>query len=310
MRSSRGPILGGAALILALGVAARPASPPTPAEWARYSVLTPAGPAEPPPEIFRKLKRLVYSEHTVQKGEFSAWHLAKLYGTNAMSLQATRGDEMVILFPGMRVMVHNQDGMLYRVRKDSESLSEIAKKFHKDPAAVKKFKEEVVRVNRLPGAALLSEYELEKDELILLPKIRMSFDTYRFPFREAGWHRISSRFGNRFHPILGRRKFHEGLDLPKPWGTPVYPARSGIVAEAGWREGYGLLVVIRHTDGATTRYGHLSKVHVKPGMVVQRGKSLIGRVGSTGLSTGPHLHFEVRDKHGRAINPQSKIGRR
>ena len=113
----------------------------------------------------------------------------------------------------------------------------------------------------------------------------------------------------RYHPILKRTRFHEGLDLPRPWGTPVYPARNGRVIRAGWSSGYGLLIVIRHSDGDTTRYGHLSKIYVKPGQLVSRGKTMIGRVGSTGLSTGPHLHFEVRDKYGHPINPMKEIGR-
>jgi murein DD-endopeptidase MepM/ murein hydrolase activator NlpD len=112
------------------------------------------------------------------------------------------------------------------------------------------------------------------------------------------------------HPILKYRRRHEGLDLPKPFGTPVYAARSGRVIKAGWAEGYGNMVEVRHADGASTRYGHLSKVVVSEGQWVQRGKSLLGRVGNSGLSTGPHLHFEVRDRNGRAVNPRSKIGRR
>jgi murein DD-endopeptidase MepM/ murein hydrolase activator NlpD len=101
---------------------------------------------------------------------------------------------------------------------------------------------------------------------------------------------------------------HEGLDIPKPYGTPVYPARSGRVTLAGWHEGYGMLIEIRHFNGEATRYGHLSKIYVKPGDVVQRGKTLIGRVGSTGISTGPHLHFEVRDRNGNPVNPMGTIG--
>ena len=80
--------------------------------------------------------------------------------------------------------------------------------------------------------------------------------------------------------------------------------------DAGWNEGYGQLVVIKHNNGETTRYGHMSKIMVKPGDIVQRGKTMIGRVGSTGISTGPHLHFEVRDRNGKALNPTAKIGKR
>jgi murein DD-endopeptidase MepM/ murein hydrolase activator NlpD len=86
--------------------------------------------------------------------------------------------------------------------------------------------------------------------------------------------------------------------------------RHGRVIEAGWHEGYGQLIEVRHFNGESTRYGHLSKIYVKPGDVVQRGKTMIGRVGSTGISTGSHLHFEVRDSNGRALDPNKVIGRR
>ena len=71
-------------------------------EWTRYSGLTPAGDVEPPPELLKRVKRLLYFDHRIVKGEYSAWHLAKKYGTTAMALQATKGDEMIILFPGQR----------------------------------------------------------------------------------------------------------------------------------------------------------------------------------------------------------------
>ncbi len=299
-----------AVLALAVTVGVRAQSAVSHLDWNRFSVLTPSGPEEPSPEFFKKVKKLVYSEHRIAKGEYSAWHLAKKYGTTAMSLQTTKGEEMLILYPGMKVWVHNKDGMLYEVKKDSQTLDEIVGRFHREPRAAQRFKESVVAANRLPGRALLGEFTFERGQRLLLPKISMVFDTYRFPFAGGGPTRISSRFGYRYHPILQRRKLHEGLDLPKPWGTPVYPARSGKVIEAGWKEGYGQIVIIRHADGATTRYGHLSKVHVRAGQVVERGKTLIGRVGSTGLSTGPHLHFEVRDRNGKAVNPGAKIGRR
>lgn len=280
-----------------------------PTEWVLHSVLTPAGPDEPSPEVFAKVRRLVYADHKVRKGEYSAWHLAKTYHTTAMSLQTTNNDELILLYPGKKVVVHNKDGLLYEVKKGSETLNQIVAKYHREKAARERFKESVVVANKLPASALLGDWEFEKGERILLPKITMTFDTYRFPFA-GGWARVSSRFGSRTHPVTKVRRFHQGMDLPKPWGTPVYPSRDGTVVEAGWSGGYGQLIVIRHRDGYTTRYGHLSKIYVKVGQVVHRGKTMIGRVGSTGLSTGPHLHFEVRDRAGRAVNPGAKIGRR
>lgn len=103
---------------------------------------------------------------------------------------------------------------------------------------------------------------------------------------------ISSGFGLRVHPILGTRRFHAGTDLSAPQGTPVLAAYPGEVALADSAGGYGLMVAIRHENGTQeSRYAHLSEIYVRPGDIVERG-DVIGLVGSTGLSTGPHLHFE------------------
>lgn len=275
----------------------------------RFSVLTAPGPDEPNPEVLAHSRRLLYGEHKVKKGEGWVGNLAKSYGTTLTALQATNNNEFVLTYPGMRMTVHNHDGQLYEVRKDSETLDAIVAKFKVGAEDRRKFKELVVRVNELPGVALLEPYEFERGDRVLIPGVKINFDTYRYPF-ESQFVRISSRFGSRYHPVLKRRRMHDGLDIPKPYGTPVYPARSGRVIDAGWNEGYGQLVIIKHNNGETTRYGHLSKITVKVGDLVQRGKTLIGRVGSTGISTGPHLHFEVRDKNGKAVNPTQKIGKR
>jgi murein DD-endopeptidase MepM/ murein hydrolase activator NlpD len=105
---------------------------------------------------------------------------------------------------------------------------------------------------------------------------------------------ISSAFGWRLHPIGGEMRFHSGTDLSAPQGTPVLAAFSGKVDIADFVGGYGLTVVLQHNKGdEQTLYAHLSEVFVKPGEEVKQGE-VIGRVGSTGLSTGPHLHFEFR----------------
>jgi murein DD-endopeptidase MepM/ murein hydrolase activator NlpD len=105
---------------------------------------------------------------------------------------------------------------------------------------------------------------------------------------------ITSAFGWRLHPILGESLFHSGTDLGAPQGTPVLAAFSGKVAIADFMGGYGLAVVLQHDNGTEeSLYGHLSEIFVKPGETVKQGE-VIGRVGSTGLSTGPHLHFEFR----------------
>jgi murein DD-endopeptidase MepM/ murein hydrolase activator NlpD len=109
----------------------------------------------------------------------------------------------------------------------------------------------------------------------------------------SGVDRVSSTFGNRRDPFSGGRAFHAGIDYPKPSGTLVLSAGYGKVTFTGERSGYGKLVEITHGNGLVTRYGHLSAFLVKKGQVVETGMP-IAKVGSTGRSTGPHLHFEVR----------------
>ncbi len=106
--------------------------------------------------------------------------------------------------------------------------------------------------------------------------------------------KLESSFGGRRNPFGGGSyEFHTGQDIDAPWGTPVVAGASGRVSFAGWQNGYGQLVIIDHGGGLTTRYGHLSQIEVSQGKSVLRGE-LLGRVGSTGRSTGPHLHYEVR----------------
>ena len=105
--------------------------------------------------------------------------------------------------------------------------------------------------------------------------------------------KISSRFGFRKDPFNGRSAMHNGMDFKAPRGTPVRATGDGVVIKAGRNGGYGKVVEIRHKDGMISKYAHLSRIHVKKGQRVSVGK-VIGKVGSTGRSTGPHLHYEIR----------------
>jgi murein DD-endopeptidase MepM/ murein hydrolase activator NlpD len=120
-----------------------------------------------------------------------------------------------------------------------------------------------------------------------------------FSFPVSG--RITSPFGMRFHPILHRYKLHTGIDFGVGIGTPIHCAGNGVVVHAGWWGAYGNAVIVDHGGGITTLYGHMSKVLCRNGQNVQRG-TVLGLVGSTGWSTGPHCHFEVR-KNGVPVNP-------
>jgi murein DD-endopeptidase MepM/ murein hydrolase activator NlpD len=126
---------------------------------------------------------------------------------------------------------------------------------------------------------------------------------FRFPLRNFT---LTSAFGRRISPISGRLSTHNGLDLAAPAGAEVYAARDGTVVEASENSVYGKYIVIAHNDGWTSLYGHLSSINTGLRTKVKAG-ILIGRVGSTGLSTGPHLHFELR-QNGKAQDPVRLLG--
>ncbi|MDN2567356.1 peptidoglycan DD-metalloendopeptidase family protein [Aquibium sp. A9E412] len=116
---------------------------------------------------------------------------------------------------------------------------------------------------------------------------------------------LTSRFGVRRDPLIGTPAHHSGLDFRAATGHPVRAAGAGTVVTAGWNGGYGRMVEIRHADGLTTRYAHMSKITVRKGQEVGPG-TVIGKVGSSGRSTGPHLHYEVR-RSGEAVDPAPYI---
>lgn len=118
--------------------------------------------------------------------------------------------------------------------------------------------------------------------------------------------RLSSGFGQRRHPILGKRAMHSGIDIPGPLGTPIHASEGGVVRFSGKAGGYGSMIEIDHGNGMRTRYAHLSRLLVAPGTPVARGEA-IALMGSTGRSTGSHLHFEVR-VNGRAADPLAYLG--
>lgn len=115
--------------------------------------------------------------------------------------------------------------------------------------------------------------------------------------------RISSGYGSRRHPLLGYRRMHKGMDIAAPYGAPIYSATDGVVVFAGRNGGYGNFVKVSHAGGYATGYGHMSRIAVRSGTRVRKGQ-VIGYIGSTGISTGPHLHYELY-RNGAAVNPNS-----
>ncbi|MTI93909.1 MAG: hypothetical protein FH749_00240 [Firmicutes bacterium] len=117
------------------------------------------------------------------------------------------------------------------------------------------------------------------------------------------WGRISSPFGWRRHPLSGGQDYHTGIDIAGPsiYGNSVFATGNGRVTFAGYRSSYGYLIIVDHGYGLQTYYAHLSRIRVQSGQVVEKGQ-LIGNVGNSGASTGPHLHYEVR-RYGSPVNP-------
>ena len=140
------------------------------------------------------------------------------------------------------------------------------------------------------------------------PRLQSAIQSPRnIRLRRVGMFQVSSKFGWRVDPITGEKSLHAGIDLPSRIGSPVLATAAGTVRVATWVRGYGNLIEIEHSGGVRTLYGHLSRVDVYPSEHVTRGQ-IIGKVGSTGRSTGPHLHYEMR-VHGVAVNPLPWIGR-
>ena len=141
--------------------------------------------------------------------------------------------------------------------------------------------------------------KMEKQLEIQEAEVTRILESYKYgtaPSGKFAWPvaaRIISGFGNRYHPIFGYNRFHSGIDLAAPYGTLVKAADGGQVVQAGYFGGYGYSVMLYHGGGFATWYAHLSSINVSMGQFVQRGQ-VIGLVGSTGWTTGPHLHFEVR----------------
>jgi LysM repeat protein len=236
--------------------------------------------------IIRQLDRLVVCEHIYRTSD-SLNKIANMYGTDVNSIRSTNYIEAIgLLYNGKRLVVHNKKGLLYKLSK-GETLDTVCKKF-------KRSKEELLMINDKPG-----NYQFQVGEYIFIPNAYIRFKDFMLPMFNT---KITSDFGQRVHPLFGMLKFHEGIDLKQKYGAPVRAACDGKIIYAGWAEGYGKLIIVKHHKGYTTYYGHLSKIRVKVGQYVFKGQ-VIGNVGTTGWTTGPHLHFEVR-KDGVPINPK------
>ncbi|MET0437707.1 MAG: M23 family metallopeptidase [Devosia sp.] len=157
--------------------------------------------------------------------------------------------------------------------------------------------------DELNGTPMLDDANAVMSALLRYKAARESLDTAPVHMPIAGNFRQSSNFGNRKDPFTGSRAFHSGMDFAAPSGTTVMSAAAGVVTYVGTKSGYGMVVEVTHDNGLVTRYAHLSGYLTREGQAVNTGTP-IAKVGSTGRSTGPHLHFEIR-KADEAINPKA-----
>ncbi|MFQ6039295.1 MAG: peptidoglycan DD-metalloendopeptidase family protein [Candidatus Poribacteria bacterium] len=241
--------------------------------------------------------RLSGTYHKVARGE-TVWALSRRYKTSMQAiLQANRiqnpkkevrvGAKLFI--PGAR-QISLKNGISYRV-KSGDTVWHIAERYRIP-------RSDILRANKLPPSG-----RIFAGQKLFLPGVKESRFGFSSPLRVRLV--VTSRYGYRRHPISRRRIFHHGIDFRARPRTRVYAAQSGKVIFVGWLGGYGKLIIIKHDNQYTTRYGHLSTIKVRSGQKVKRG-TVIGLSGNTGYSTGPHLHFEVRYK-GKSIDPAKYI---
>jgi murein DD-endopeptidase MepM/ murein hydrolase activator NlpD len=246
-------------------------------------------------EDYSQPRMLLYSSYTVRDGD-TIGQIAKDFGLNEgtlFSLNNISNDRIIPV--GRTLRIPNQDGIVHTV-KQGDTLESIAKKYGKyavNPQSIL-IANELFTGNILPKDAIfIPGAQLSPEE-----HLGITGNFFLWPVRG----RITSPYGYRVSPFTGNRTFHSGMDIGSPLGTPIRAAMAGLVTAAGYDATFGNYVVISHHAGYRTMYGHMNAIRVKAGAYVGAG-DLIGTVGSTGLSTGAHLHFTVY-KNGRTTNPR------
>ncbi|MFC2478112.1 MAG: peptidoglycan DD-metalloendopeptidase family protein [Treponema socranskii subsp. buccale] len=243
-------------------------------------------------------KPVSYQTYTVRSGD-TLGGITKRFGlTNLSTLIDVNGiTNARSLHEGQKLRIPSVDGLMYTVSKGN-SLTGLSAKFNVPL-------EDLLDVNDLASQTLTVGQQL------FIPGAKMDAaklhevlgDLFKIPITAA--YRISSKFGWRPDPFTGVRSYHTGIDLACPEGTPIRAAMNGTVAFVGWSNVFGNYIIVNHPNGYQTLYGHLSASRVKKGQSVTQA-TVIGLVGSTGYSTGAHLHFTVY-KNGRLVNPSSVL---
>ena len=241
---------------------------------------------------------VTFSTYKVQSGDTIST-IARRFGlTNISTLIAVNDIANVrTLWVGQKLRVPSVDGLIHTVAA-GETLNGISARYK-------------VSMEELLDANDLDDQSLHAGQELFIPGARMDAtalkkamgELFAYPIK-ASW-RLTSRFGRRADPFTGVTSSHTGIDMACPTGTPIYASMSGKVVVAGWNNIFGNYVIIDHENGYQTLYGHMSKILTTRGARVNQG-ARIGLVGSTGYSTGPHLHFTVY-KNGKLVDPQSLL---
>ena len=242
-----------------------------------------------------------FRTHTLKQGEALST-VASMYGLTLKALIGANPDmsSMDRLPAGIELLIPPSEGLVITL-DEGEDISALLQAHQVDPV-------EFMKVNAIsspadihPGVMLFLPGVEPTQALERLARVREEENRYIWPIHG----RITSYFGRR-NLGMGTSSFHRAIDIAAPTGTPVAASRSGVVTFAGWStSGYGNLVKIRHAGNTETWYAHNSRIDVQVGQYVNQG-DVISRVGSTGLSTGPHLHFELHEQ-GTAVDPLSLL---
>ena len=228
--------------------------------------------------------------HEVETGE-SLWSISQNYHITLDTLASANPQyAQTQLKPGITLKIPSQDGLCYKV-ESGKTMETIAKQFS-------------VPVEKIVLANGLTENQslIKNQELFIpgaKPKRSLLASQSGFGWPAAG--HLTSGFGYRQHPMGGGSRFHRGVDIAAEYGTTIYAAQAGKVVYAGWYGLMGKCVVIQHSNEYVSYYAHCSRTKVQPGQWVKRGQA-IAQVGNTGLSTGSHVHFEIR-RNGVPVNP-------
>jgi murein DD-endopeptidase MepM/ murein hydrolase activator NlpD len=264
-----------------------------------HDVVPMGGPRGKP---FEQTETIDYLEHSVKPGE-SLWSIARRYDRSIHSIVSTNQtllSEYSYLPKGTELRIPNRDGILTYL-KQGQTLWDIMKSYDVDYRRILSFNglesASSVRPGQalyIPGAQPLNTFKHTPDH----PSVK----GFSWPV-SPGKRRVTSPFGERFHPLYKEEKFHRGIDIGSRRGTAVFASRPGDVVYAKRYGNYGKTVVIEHEDGYETWYAHLSRVVVQNGQFVERGQP-IAFMGSSGLATGVNLHFEVK-RNGEFLNPRN-----